>query len=151
METPEEFLKHYHNDLPNDWLYEKRNVVARLIKEYTEKALSQPAVMGQSEVLKTFAKHYNDVHYEIISEDFIDEYTEKALRQPAVMANFVMANFLEMKAKEHKCKPSELNIGYYEGEAFLYKTYYDKYYQIKVAWEQDLKTGEITHNEGGYF
>ena len=74
METPEEFLKHYHNDLPNDWLYEKRNVVARLIKEYTEKALSQPAVMGQSEVLKAFAKHYNDVHYEIISEDFIDEY-----------------------------------------------------------------------------
>jgi len=56
----------------------------------------------------------------------------------------VMASFLEMKAKEHKCKPSELNIGYYEGEAFLYKTYYDKYHETKVAWEQDLITGEIT-------
>ena len=39
METPEEFLKHYHNNLPNDWLFEKREVVARLIKEYTEQAL----------------------------------------------------------------------------------------------------------------
>ena len=34
----------------------------------------------------------------------------------------VMASFLEMKAKEHKCKPSELNIGYYEGEIFLYNS-----------------------------
>lgn len=53
-----------------------------------------------------------------------------------------MASFLEMKAKEHKCSPNELNIGYYEGKAFLYKTYYDKYHETKVAWEQDLKTGE---------
>ena len=39
METPEDFLKHYHNNLPNDWLFEKREVVARLIKEYAEQAL----------------------------------------------------------------------------------------------------------------
>ena len=56
----------------------------------------------------------------------------------------VMTSFLEMKAKEHTCNPSELNIGYYEGEAFLYKTYHDKYHETKVAWEQDLITGEIT-------
>ena len=55
-----------------------------------------------------------------------------------------IASFLEMKAKEHKCKPSELNIGYYENEVYLYKTYYDQYHEIKVQWEQDLKTGEIT-------
>jgi len=50
----------------------------------------------------------------------------------------VMVGFLEMKAKEHKCKPSELNIGYYEGEAFLYKTYYDKYHETQVAWESKI-------------
>lgn len=38
METPEEFLKHYHKDLPNYWLFEKRDVVAGLIKEYVEKS-----------------------------------------------------------------------------------------------------------------
>lgn len=54
-----------------------------------------------------------------------------------------IAHFLVMKAKEHKCKPSELNIGYYEGEVFLYKTYYDNH-ETKVAWEQNLITGEIT-------
>ena len=48
METPEDFLKHYHNNLPNDWLFEKREVVARLIKEYEEQALH---FVGKSEQL----------------------------------------------------------------------------------------------------
>ena len=63
METPEEFLKHYHNNLPNDWLYEKREVVARLIREYTERALRTHNVVGQSEqlVCKGKCDHgYND-------------------------------------------------------------------------------------------
>jgi hypothetical protein len=47
METPEEFLKHYHNDLPSDWLFEKREVVARLIKEYTDQALRIHSVVGR--------------------------------------------------------------------------------------------------------
>jgi hypothetical protein len=47
----EEFLKHYHNNLPDDWLYEKREVVARLIKEYTERALRIHDVVGRSEQL----------------------------------------------------------------------------------------------------
>ena len=51
METPEEFLKHYHNNLPNDWLYEKREVVARLITEYTEKALIIRDIVDKSENL----------------------------------------------------------------------------------------------------
>ena len=34
METGLEFLKHYHNNLPNDWLFEKRKVVAKLLEEY---------------------------------------------------------------------------------------------------------------------
>jgi hypothetical protein len=55
METPEEFLKHYHNNLPNDWLFEKREVVARLIKEYTEQALRIHDV-GRSEQLLAFKK-----------------------------------------------------------------------------------------------
>jgi len=51
METPEEFLKHYHNNNPNDWLFEKREVVARLIKEYTKQALRIHGVVGQGEQL----------------------------------------------------------------------------------------------------
>jgi uncharacterized paraquat-inducible protein A len=51
METPEEFLKNYHNNLPNDWLFEKREVVARLIKEYTEQALREQGTALQSEQL----------------------------------------------------------------------------------------------------
>ena len=39
METPEEFLEQYHNNIPTDWLFEKREVVANLIKQYTEKVL----------------------------------------------------------------------------------------------------------------
>lgn len=56
-----------------------------------------------------------------------------------------MISCLEMKAKEHKCNSSELNIGYYEGKVFLYKTYYDEYHETQVVWEQDLITGEIIH------
>ena len=51
METPEEFLKHYHNNLPKDWLFEKREVVARLIKEYTERALREQGAASQNEQL----------------------------------------------------------------------------------------------------
>jgi hypothetical protein len=61
--------------------------------------------------------------------------------------NSVMVDFLKMKAKEHKCKPSDLNIGYYDGDVYLYKTYYDKYHETKVSWEQDLNTGEIIKSD----
>ena len=57
METPEEFLKHYHNNLSNDWLFEKREVVARLIKEYAEQALRIHDVEGRSEELLALAQY----------------------------------------------------------------------------------------------
>jgi hypothetical protein len=76
METPEEFLKHYHNNLLDDWLYEKREVVARLIKEYTDQALRIHDVVGRSEQLNAFVRWVkaNDRH--IVDGDFslIDDY-----------------------------------------------------------------------------
>jgi hypothetical protein len=61
METPEEFLKNYHNNLPNDWLFEKREVVSRLIREYTEKALREVCVAPQSEQLDCVECDYTRV------------------------------------------------------------------------------------------
>lgn len=56
----------------------------------------------------------------------------------------VMARFLELKAKVHNCKPNDLNVGYFQKEAYLFQTYWNTDDRKReFGWEQDLKTGEI--------
>lgn len=40
MEKALNFLQRYHNNLPNDWLFEKREVVARMLEEYSQEQSS---------------------------------------------------------------------------------------------------------------
>jgi hypothetical protein len=47
---------------------------AEAYHEMELKKLRVADVSGRSEQLKAFAKHYNEQHYEEISEEFIDEY-----------------------------------------------------------------------------
>lgn len=43
-------------------------------KDATDKLLLLFSVSERSELLRAFAEHYNNYHYEMISERFIDEY-----------------------------------------------------------------------------
>ena len=54
----------------------------------------------------------------------------------------LISNLLEEEAKLNKCSPSDLNLGYYEGDIYLFKIHYNEFKEMKVSWEQDLITRE---------